>query len=137
MRTIDGLGRAVLLASVIGSGCDLLSAPKEPAFGVGIMSSTACEEWRATGELPRTLSALVPKYASKIDPDPWDQPYTWQGGGDLALLRSSGPDRLPWTDDDLIVSVEIQGDRCVRHWLKSTKGSRPLVGIGRDGSLSP
>lgn len=56
------------------------------------------------GELPETLSELVPNYLRNVPVDPWGNYYKYEKEGDSYKIISAGMDRYFNTPDDIIRS---------------------------------
>lgn len=51
------------------------------------------------------IDTLNPRYLARvIRVDPWHQPYEYEGASTSFVLRSTGPDGKPGTDDDVTVA---------------------------------
>ena len=56
------------------------------------------------GALPATVDELEGVGESELT-DGWGQRFVLEHGESGAAIRSSGPDRIAWTADDLVVDV--------------------------------
>jgi hypothetical protein len=87
LEAVDTLATAI---GIFRKECGRLPTGKE-GFIV-LLSNPGIESWRGP-------------YVNLIKPDPWDQPYRYTVTNGIAIIASSGPDRLPGTADDIIATT--------------------------------